>query len=58
MWAFGVVVDAPFLDDHLGFLETVGDLAIEAFIPELVIEGFAVAVLLWRSRLNVEVPDA
>ena len=35
MRTFGVVVDAPFLDDHLGFLETVEDLAIEAFIPEL-----------------------
>ena len=35
MRTFGVVVDAPFLDDHLGFLETVADLAIEAFIPEL-----------------------
>ena len=35
MRTFGVIVDAPFLDDHLGFLETVEDLAIEALSPEL-----------------------
>ena len=34
MRAFGVVVDAPFLDNDLGFLETVEDFAIEAFRPE------------------------
>jgi len=32
---FGVVVDAPLLDDHLCFPETVEDFTIEAFIPEL-----------------------
>ena len=53
MQTFGVVVDAPHLDDRLRFLETVEDLAIEAFIPELAVEGFAVAVLPWRSGLNV-----
>ena len=46
MWALCVVVDAPVLDDHLGLPEAVEDLAIEAFIPELAIEGLAVAVLL------------
>jgi hypothetical protein len=45
MWALCVVVDAPGLDYHLSFLETVEDLAIQAFIPELAIEGLAVAVL-------------
>ena len=35
MPTFGVVVDALHLDDRLRFLETVEDLAIEAFIPEL-----------------------
>ena len=40
-----VVVDAPLFDDHLGFLKAVEDLAIEAFIPELAVEGLAVAVL-------------
>jgi hypothetical protein len=45
MWALCVVVDAPVLDDHLGLSEAVEDLAIEAFIPELAIEGLAVAVL-------------
>ena len=40
-----IVVDAPLFDDRLGFLEAVEDLAIEAFIPELAVEGLAVAVL-------------
>ena len=30
----GVVVDAPVLDDHLSFLQTVEDLAIQAFVSE------------------------
>jgi hypothetical protein len=38
-------MDAPLFDDHLGFPEAVEDLAIEAFISELAIEGLAVAVL-------------
>jgi hypothetical protein len=33
--SFGVVVDAPILDDRLCLSETVKDLAIEAFVPEL-----------------------
>ena len=40
-----IVMDAPLFDDRLGFLEAVEDLAIEAFIPELAVEGLAVAVL-------------
>ena len=35
MWTLRVVVDAPMLDDYLSFPETVEDLTIEAFIPEL-----------------------
>jgi hypothetical protein len=45
MRPLGVVVDAPALDDRLGFPEAVEDLAIEQFIPEFAIEGLAVAVL-------------
>jgi hypothetical protein len=40
-----VVMDAPLLDDDFRFLEAVDDLAIEAFIPELAVEGLAVAIL-------------
>ena len=39
-----IVMDAPLFDDRLG-REAVEDLAIEAFIPELAVEGLAVAVL-------------
>jgi hypothetical protein len=38
-------MDAPLLDDDFRFLEAVDDLAIEAFIPELAVEGLAVAIL-------------
>ncbi len=41
----GVVVDALLLDNDLSFLEALEYLAIEAFIPELAIEGLAVAIL-------------
>ena len=47
MRAFRVVVDAPLLNDDLCFSKTVEDLPIEAFIPELAVEGFAVAVFPW-----------
>ena len=40
-----IVMDAPLFDDRFGFREAVEDLAIEAFIPELAVEGLAVAVL-------------
>ena len=35
MWADGVVVPAPSLDDDLGLLEGVEDLAVEQLVPEL-----------------------
>jgi hypothetical protein len=44
---FGVVVDAPLLDDDLCFPEAVEDLPIEAFIPEFAVEGFAESILPW-----------
>ena len=50
----GVVVDAPFLDDLLGFLKAVEDLAIEQLVSQLAIEGFAISVLPRRSGLDVK----
>ena len=35
MQTFGVVVDAPFLNDHSRLFETVEDRAVGAFVPEL-----------------------
>ena len=40
-----IVVDAPLFDDHLGFPEAVEDFAVQQFVPELAVEGLAVAVL-------------
>jgi hypothetical protein len=34
MWALGVVVAAPALDDDLGLSETVEDLPVEQFVPK------------------------
>src|ERR671911_1403366 len=34
VWAKGVIVPAPALDDDLGFLERVEDLAVEQLVPE------------------------
>ncbi len=58
MGAYGVVVGAPFLDDHTCLPEAVKDFAIEAFISELSVEGLTVAILPWRSGFNIEVPGA
>jgi hypothetical protein len=42
----GVVVNTPVLDDHLSLLQAVEDLTIQAFVPELAVEGLAITVLL------------
>lgn len=34
VWADGVVVDAPLIDDDLGLLDRVKDLAVEQYVPE------------------------
>ena len=53
MWPHGVVVPAPFLDDDLGLLEGVEDLAVEQLVPEPGIEALAIAVFPRRSRFDV-----
>ena len=40
-----IVMDAPLLDDDLGFPKAVEDLAVQEFVLELAVEGLAVAVL-------------
>ena len=45
VWALCVVVDAPFLNDHLGLLEAVEDFAIQTLIPEFSVEGLTIAIL-------------
>ena len=49
-----IVMDAPLLDDDLGFPEAVEDFAVQQFVPELAVEGLAVAVLPGRSWLDVQ----
>ena len=39
-----VVVVSPLLDDHLGLLQAVEDLAVEQLVPEAGIEALSVAV--------------
>ena len=38
-------MDAPLFDDDLGFPKAVEQLAVHEFVPELAVEGIAVAVL-------------
>src|SRR5271170_2232545 len=47
-----VVVFTPHLDQHLRFRQTVEDLAIQQFIPELPVEAFYVPVLPWAARFD------
>lgn len=50
----GVVLSAPLLDDHSGFLQAVEDLLIEALVPEFAIEGLTITVLPWTAGLDVQ----
>jgi hypothetical protein len=49
-----VVLIAPLLDDDGGFLQAVEDFSVEAFVAQLAIERFTVAVLPWTSGFDVE----
>ena len=40
-----VVVNARMLDDHLGFPEATEDFGVQQLVPELAVEGPALAVL-------------
>lgn len=44
VWAFGIVVLTPLLDDNLCFLQRVEDFTVEQFVPEAGVEAFAVPV--------------
>ena len=45
VWTLCVVMDAPFLNDHLGLPEAGEEFAIQTFIPELAVEGFTEPIL-------------
>ena len=45
-----VVVDAPVLDEHLGFEEVVELPAVEELVAEPAVERFDPRVLPWRAR--------
>jgi len=48
----------PHLNHHPSLIGRVKDLAVQAFIAELPIERFAVAVLPGASRLDIQRPGA
>ena len=54
MWARGVVMAAPCLDQDLGLPEIEEDFPRQQFIPELGVEALAVAILPWAARLDIE----
>ena len=53
MGSFGVGVVPPSFDNNWGFPQRVEDFAVEQFVAHPSIEAFAVAVLPWRSRLDI-----
>jgi hypothetical protein len=50
----GVVLIAPLLDDDPSLVQAVEDFLVEAFVAQLSVEGFAIAVLPWTARLDLE----
>jgi hypothetical protein len=54
MWTHRVVVAPPSLDQHLGFGETVKDLAVEQLVAERPVEAIIVAILSRRAGCDVE----
>lgn len=52
MWADGVVVPAPVLDDHFGFLPVAEPLLVEALVTEASVETFFAAILPRFARCN------
>jgi hypothetical protein len=50
----GVVVDTLALDHDLRLFARVEDLTVEQLVAQLAIERFALAVLPWAARLDVE----
>src|SRR6266568_8368804 len=54
----GVVVLPPHLDDHLGLLQRVEDLAVQTFVPQLSVKRLAVPVLPRAAGLDEQRPRA
>jgi hypothetical protein len=50
----GVVVDPPAFGQHTQFLGRVEDLPVQELISKFAVERFAVAVLPWSARLDVQ----
>ena len=49
----GIVVDAPLLDQDLGFPQAVEDFAVQQFVPEPGVEAFSVSILPGRTWFDV-----
>src|SRR5271165_5212758 len=54
MWPYRVVVHSPLLDHHLGLLQRIEDLALQAFISQLAVEALTVPVLPGTAGLDVQ----
>src|SRR5208283_5937403 len=54
MRPYRVVMHSPLLDHHLGLLQRVEDLSVQALIPELAVEAFTVPVLPGTAGLDVQ----
>ena len=49
----GIEVNAPLLNEYLGFTEAIEPLTIEPLIPEFAVKALAVAVLPWAAWRDV-----
>src|SRR3712207_9537330 len=50
--AYGIVVQAPLLDQHLGLSERAEHLAVQQLVPELAVEALHAAVLPGAAGLD------
>jgi len=51
VWAHGVIVLPPPFDENLSLAQGIEDLPVQQFLPELPVEGLAVALLPGASGL-------
>jgi hypothetical protein len=50
----GVVINPPLFDDDLSFAQRIENFAVQALIPQLTVETFAVAIFPGAAWLDVE----
>jgi hypothetical protein len=52
MWALGLVLTAPALDDALGFVQRIEEFPVQQLIPQIPVKGLDISVLPRTARLD------